>query len=70
MWVSPPPVFVSLAAFQRRAEGCTWDGARSCKVPLDPLGCDAAHKCEIVTRTDCSEGEGNKQTSNTLLKEK
>lgn len=37
---------------------------------LDPLGCDLARKCEIIIRTDCLEVEGNKQTSNTFLKEK
>lgn len=29
-----------------------WDGEQICQVLLDPLGCDAAHKCEIIRRTD------------------
>lgn len=65
-----PPLFVSLAVFWRWAEGCTQDGGQIRKVLLDPLGCDLARKCEIIIRTDCLEVEGNKQTSNTFLKEK
>lgn len=46
-----------------------WGGEQICKVPLDPLGCDTAHKCKIIIRTDSLEVEGNKQTSNTFLRE-